>query len=481
MGLGTQMLKVDVAIIGAGSAGMAAYRAAKRHTESVLLIEGAEYGTTCARVGCMPSKLLIAAADAAHVVSKSALFGVIPENVQVDARAVMARVMAERDRFVGFVNETVQSWPAADRLVGTASFLDSNTVAVGDATVRAKSFVIATGSSPAVPAGWREQLGDRLVVNDDVFSWQDLPHSVAVIGAGVIALELGQALKRLGVTVSIFARSGRIGPLTDPELQALSFSLFSEELDIHRGVGLPEVAAVGAGVDVSYGDARGIARVETFDTILVAAGREPNMRSLNISSAGLVLNASGSVSFDPFTGQVGRSNIFIAGDATADRQLLHEASDLGKIAGDNAARYPRIKRRPRRAPLSIAFTDPQIALCGSSHAELTGRGESFVVGRVSFADQGRSRVFARNKGALHLYADPVTGLLLGAEMIGPEAEHIAHMLAWSIQRGDTVQQMLNFPFYHPVVQEGLRTALRDAGRQLKIAPMDVETCIECLG
>src|SRR5580658_6825778 len=210
-------VQIDVAIIGAGSAGLAAYRSAKAAGASALLIEGGAYGTTCARVGCMPSKLLIAAAEAAHSAISTRPFGIhIDGPVRVDGREVMQRVRSERDRFVGFVIDSVNEIPVTDRLVGRASFIADGLIQVGDHTiVSASRVVIATGSSPHVPEIFRS-LGDRAIVNDDVFEWTDLPRSVAVVGAGVIGLELGQALSRLGVRVSILGARGRVGPLSDP-------------------------------------------------------------------------------------------------------------------------------------------------------------------------------------------------------------------------------------------------------------------------
>jgi dihydrolipoamide dehydrogenase len=148
--------------------------------------------------------------------------------------------------------------------------------------------------------------------------------------------------------------------------------------------------------------------------------------------------------------------------------LLHEAADEGRIAGENAARYPKVTAADRRSMLAIAFTDPQIALVGSTSSELAGR-EDVVVGSVSFDDQGRSRVMRRNRGLARLYADATTGRFLGAEMAGPAAEHIGHLLAWAHQQRLTIDQMLAMPFYHPVVEEGIRTALRDASAKLAAA------------
>lgn len=152
--------KVDVAIIGAGSAGLAAYRAARKWTDQLVLIEGGEYGTTCARVGCMPSKLLIAAAEAAHAVREAPGFGVEVDSSRIDDVAVMDRVRSERDRFVGFVLESVDDIPAQHRIRGKARFLDDHRLAVGDRrVVHAGRIVIATGSSPSYPASF-EGLGE---------------------------------------------------------------------------------------------------------------------------------------------------------------------------------------------------------------------------------------------------------------------------------------------------------------------------------
>ncbi len=140
----------------------------------------------------------------------------IEGSVRIDGREVMARVKRERDRFVGFVVDGVDAMPAQDKLTGYARFIDDTVLQVRDETiVRAKQIVIAMGSSPDMPSMYRA-LGDRAVVNDDVFAWSDLPKRVAVIGAGVIGLELGQALARLGVRVSVLGARGRVGPISDP-------------------------------------------------------------------------------------------------------------------------------------------------------------------------------------------------------------------------------------------------------------------------
>jgi dihydrolipoamide dehydrogenase len=468
--------QVDVAIIGAGTAGMTAYRSALQHTRNVVVIEDGPYGTTCARVGCMPSKLLIAAAEAAHTIAHAGRFGVHGGALRVDGRAVMQRVRDERDRFVGFVVEAVERWPEQHRLQGHARFVDDHTLEVGGHTrVSAARIVIATGSRPAVPPGWRQALGERLIVNDAVFDWTTLPDSVAVIGAGVIGLELAQALHRLGVRTRLVGRGDTVGPLTDPTLQDIARDVFARELPLELRADAIEVSRDGDAVVLRT--PRG--GTQRFDWLLCTTGRVPRLDGLGLEHTHLPLDARGVPVHDRRSGQIGHSHVFLAGDAAAERAILHEAADEGRIAGDNAGRWPDVRARPRRTPLSVVFSEPQLMIAGESHADLRRAGIAFETGSVSFEDQGRSRVMGRNQGALCVYGERDSGRFLGAEMIGPAAEHLGHLLAWSVQRGDTVQAMLDSPFYHPVVEEGLRTALRALQRALRMGPPPVERCLDC--
>ncbi|WP_194714745.1 dihydrolipoyl dehydrogenase [Noviherbaspirillum soli] len=472
-------VEVDVAVIGAGSAGMTAYRAALAYTQKVVVIESGPYGTTCARVGCMPSKLLIAAAEAAHAVARAPLFGVAASGCHVDGRAVMRRVREERDRFAGFVVDSVETWPQEHRLRGPARFVAPHLLRVGEEIeVEAGRIVIATGSSPVVPPGWRETLGDRLVVSDDVFYWDDLPRSVAVAGAGVIGLELAQALSRLGVRVRLFGRNGSVGPLSDPAVVAVARSIFTSDMPFSAYAEHLQPTLQDGQVKMAFSE-QGVLREESFERLLVAVGRRANLHDLDLQHAGLGLEEFGVPKSDPNTGQIDGSHVFMAGDASANMPLLHEATDEGVIAGANAGRYPHVQSRLRRAPLGIVFTDPQMAIVGGGHAALTKRGTRFETGEASFEDQGRSRVMAENRGLVRVYGEPGSGRFLGAEMVGPAAEHIGHLLAWALQQQQTVQQMVDSPFYHPTVEEGLRSALRQLARKLKPVALDLEKCRDC--
>ncbi len=460
-------LQVDVAVIGTGTAGMSAYRAAVAQGARTVVIESGPYGTTCARVGCMPSKLLIAAADAAHMLDVAPRFGVHPGEKRIDGRAVMERVRSERDRFVGFVLESVEHFPPEDRIRGHARFIGPHTLRIDEHTeIEAARIVIATGSTPVILPQLRD-VGPGIVTSDDVFYWDDLPRSVAVIGTGVIGLELGQALTRLGVQVTLYARGGSVAQLTDPEVLGAARRVLGQELDLRFQTEVVRAEQQGEQVLLTIRDALGKETSTPYQYVLLATGRAPNVHDLGLETTGIELQENGIPAFDSRTMQCGTSHIFIAGDANNELPLLAEAADHGKIAGENAGRYPDVRPGLRRTMLGIAFTEPNIATLGKSYKTLCAGGRpKFAIGQVSFENQGRSRVMLQNKGMLRVYAEYGSCRFLGAEMIGPRGEHIAHLLAWAAQSHLTVPQMLDMPFYHPVIEEGVRTALRDLAANL---------------
>ncbi|MGO1460791.1 MAG: dihydrolipoyl dehydrogenase [Marinobacter sp.] len=472
--------EVDVAIIGAGTAGMVAYQRVRKVTDKVVLIEGDQYGTTCARVGCMPSKLLIAAADNAYQMAQAELFGVSAGDISVDGKRVMERVRAERDRFVNSVIHSVEKFPEEHRIKGHARFTGPNCLVVESETeIHARRIIIATGSRPNIP-GFLKEAKDRLVVNDDIFEWQDLPESVVVFGPGVIGLELGQALSRLGVRVRMFGVGGAVGPIRDENIREYALKRFNEEFPLDSDGNVKRVERVDGGVAITYIDSNAGEKTEVFEYLLAATGRRPNVDGLDIQNADIELDEKSMPVFDPHTLRCGQSHIFIAGDANNDVPLLHEAADEGRIAGNNAASYPEVMAGKRSASLAVVFTDPQIASVGLTIDEVDKQCEGyFAVGEVSFEDQGRSRVLGKNRGLLRVYGEHGSGLFMGAEMFGPAAEHIAHLLAWSAQRRLTVSEMLDMPFYHPVIEEGVRTALKDLNRNLNIGPAPEEGCTDC--
>jgi len=343
--------------------------------------------------------------------------------------------------------------------------------------IDAKRIIIATGSRPNIIPPFKD-FGDRLIINDDIFQWDELPESVAVFGAGVIGLELGQALHRLGVRVTLFGRDHMVGPLTDPAVLEKSADIFGGEFSFHPHAEVTRRGTTENGVVIDYLD-HGKTKTDYFDYALAATGRIPNLDNIGLENTSLTLNERGMPEFDLHTGRIEDSHIFIAGDVNNVSPLLHEASDEGAIAGYNAANYPNIRRFKKSSSIGVVFSDPQIMMVGQSYRELKDSDVDFEVGELDWQGQGRSRVMLINKGLLRVYGEINTGRFLGAEMIGPRAEHIAHLLAWAHQSNLTVSEILDRPFYHPVFEEGVRTALRDLNHKLQMGEKPPARCIDC--
>ena len=466
---------LDTLIIGAGTAGLAALREVRKRTDRYLIVNEGPWGTTCARVGCMPSKALIEAANAFHRRHAFETFGLRgAEGLTADIAAVLQRVRALRDQFVAGALQATDTLGAA-RMAGRATVLGPNAVDIDGTPYATRSIIIATGSRPRVPDEWLA-FGDRILTTDTLFEQPTLGPRVAVIGMGVIGVEIAQALARLGIEVAAFTTSPHLAGLKDPTLNAELAALLKQEMLLHTGAPA-ELREVAGGIEVSSGPNRVV-----VDQVIAAMGRVPNIEHLGLETLGVPLNPRGMPAVNPQTQQIGDLPVFLAGDANTHAPLLHEAADEGHIAGINAMACaltpaaapaaapaaiptpPTPTRFQRRTPLAIVFCDPQVAMVGKRLADLDSA--HTVTGTVRFTNQGRARAAQRNRGALHVYADRATGRLQGAEMCAPAAEHLAHLLALAVQQKLTVHQLLGMPFYHPVLEEGLRTALRDAARQL---------------
>lgn len=446
-------LACDVAVLGAGTAGLAAERAARKSGARTLLIDPEFAGTTCALTACMPSKLLIAAARAAHRARNSEAFGIRVDGLCVDGEAVMKRVREERDRFARLTREgAIADVPSQNKVTACAKFVSEHCLELDTGVrVKATSIIIATGSTPNMPKEFAA-LGDRAVTTDDLFDMTDLPECMAVVGSGPIGLELAQAFARLGVKVTLFEKADRLGGIDCERVRRAVESMIRRDMEVHLAVDVePHRTPTGAAIAWN-GKTNG--EVE-FDRVLVAAGRSPKLEGLALEKTGLQCDDTGVPLHDRETMRCGESAIFLAGDVADDTPVLHEASHDGTIAGRNAAAVPVSVSTRRMASFTVTFTDPQIARIGK-----TGGADAMIV-TADYGDQGRARVENRNEGCVTLYADRSDGTLIGASLCAPGGEHLAHMLAWAVERKQTASDLLNMPVYHPTLEEGLEGALKE--------------------
>ncbi len=450
-------ITVDIAIIGSGTAGLNAMGQVRRAHKSFVLINGGETGTTCARVGCMPSKAMIQIAEDFHRRAHLGKYGIAGhEELTLDLPEALKHVQNLRDIFVDRVLEHSTDKLGEEFIEGYARFIEPTLLEVGEQRIRAGRVVIATGSRPLVPGPW-QAFGDRIITTDELFEYEDLPASIGVIGLGTIGLELGQSLHRLGVSVTGFDQLDTIGGIQDPEVARTAIEILGKEFPLHLGKPAA-IEAEGDRLKVTAGK-----HSVLVDKVLCSIGRVPNVENLGLENLGVALDAHGMPPFNPNTMQVADLPVYLAGDVTGKRMILHEAGGEGRIAGYNAA-HDETTGFQRKTPITINFCDPNICMVGRRWNDLDAN--SSAVGEIRFGPVGRALIMGRNKGILRIYADKQSGHLSGAEMIGPGCEHLAHLLCWCIEQGLGVGEMLRMPFYHPTIEEALQAALYDLYRKV---------------
>jgi len=444
---------VDVAVIGSGTAGLNALGQIRRAGKSFVLINGGEPGTTCARVGCMPSKAMIQVAEDYHRRLRLGKYGVARHReLTLDGRQAMEHVQDLRDTFVERVlGKSTDKMPPNRFIRDYARFVEPTLLEVAGQRIRARSVVVATGSRPLVPPDW-QAFGERILTTDGLFELEDLPTSIAIIGLGTIGLELGQSLHRLGVEVTGFDQLTTIAGTQDPEVTTCAIDLMGKEFPIHLGQAA-RIAEEGDKLRVTAGE-----NSVLVERVLCSIGRVPNAERLGLENLGVELDARGLPAYDRNSMQVGNLPVFLAGDVTGEHLILHEAGDEGKIAGYNAAR-DQVTAFRRKVPLFINFCDPNICAVGRRWNDLDQA--TTAVGQIRFAPVGRALIMGNNRGVLRVYADQRSGVILGTEMIAPKGENLAHLLCWCIEQGLTVGRLLRMPFYHPVIEEALQVALYD--------------------
>ena len=446
--------KVDTVIIGAGTAGLYALSEVKKSGRSWLLIQGGEDGTTCARVGCMPSKVLLKTAELFSSRVQFESQGILgSSHIELDSFAVMTHLRKMRDRFTNGVRERTTERMDDNHLIrGYAEFTGKNSLRVNGQDIEFDNAIVATGSSPIIPEPWQNFA--NLYTTDTFFEIEKLPSSIAIIGLGAIGLEIGQALSQLGVRVSGFDQDKTIAGIQDATL--LTDAL--ETLSSHFPINLGEPVTLNQNNSGSVNVIRnGIE--ESFDAVLLALGRRSNCLNMNPEAAGATV-IEAQPSFNEQTMSIEGTSLFIAGDSTSERAVMHEAADEGLIAGYNATQI-RPKRFKRKTALGIVFTQPNIVRVGNLVED-----ETTLSALVKLTTNGRAKVKQATAGGIKLIADRETGTIRGAEIVSVDGEHLAHLMAWAIEQKQTVMQLSKMPTYHPVVEEALTSCIDSLTHQL---------------
>ncbi|MBI1208216.1 MAG: dihydrolipoamide dehydrogenase [Azospirillum sp.] len=443
-------IAADLCVIGAGSGGLSVAAGAAQLGVSTVLIERGRMGGDCLNTGCVPSKALLAAAKAAAAITEAGRFGITAGPTRIDFGRVHDHVhqviagIAPHDsveRFEGLGVRVIQA---------EARFVAPDTVAAGDVLVKARRFVVATGSRPALPAlpGLAEL---PHLTNETVFERRDCPAHLIVIGGGPIGAELAQAHRRLGAQVTVLEMTTLL-PKDDPELvDVVRHQLVAEGIDLREGAMVLRVERAGDGVAAVLGDGT---RIEGSD-LLIAAGRRPNVEGLGLDTAGVALDGRGFVAVDARL-RTGNRRIFAIGDVAGGPQFTHVAGYHAGIVIRNALfRLPA--RVDYRALPWVTYTEPELAQVGLTEAAARDRHGAIRVLRWPFADNDRARAERRIDGLVKVITRPC-GRVLGASIVGAQAGE--QLMVWSlaIAQGLKVGAVANLIAPYPTLGEAGKRA-----------------------
>ena len=445
-------MKFDIAVIGAGSAGLSVAAAAAQFGEKIVLFEKGEMGGDCLNYGCVPSKSLISASKAAQAQRSSAHYGVAAVEPKVD----FAKVMDYVQSVIAAIepNDSQERFEKLGVVVVRAhtKFINANEVEADGKIYSARKFVIATGSRAGVPpiAGLKDV---PYFTNENIFKNRVLPKHLIVIGGGPIGLELAQAHRRLGSQVTVLEAFQSLAK-DDPELTSIVLdALKSEGIDIRAQVAITKIRKSKAGVDIFLKDGS----VVSGSHLLVAAGRVPNIESLNLESAGIEYTKRG-VTVDQGL-RTTNKKVYAAGDVAGGLQFTHVAGYHAGLIIRNALFKLPIKNRTDVIPW-VTYTDPELAHVGLTEVDARKIfGETVKVLRWKFAENDRAQAEGKTKGMIKVILGKKSRII-GASIVGPQAGELIAPWVLAVSQGLKISAFANVVLPYPTLSEiGKRAAI----------------------
>ena len=442
-----QAIRTDICVIGAGSAGLSVAAGASQMGADTVLIERGEMGGDCLNYGCVPSKALLAAGHAAQTIRNAGRFGVNGHEPAIDFAAVHRHVhgviaaIAPNDSQARFEGLGVKVIRAAARFTGL------DTVEAGDQEIRARRFVVATGSSPMVPPIPGLDAVPYLT-NETIFERQVQPAHLIVVGGGPIGIEMAQAFRHLGSQVTVIERD-TILPKDDPELvDVVRRSIVEAGIDLREGARLARVEPSGNGVAAILTENDGEARVDGSD-LLMATGRKANVDGLGLEAAGVAFDARG-IQVDARLRTTNRK-IFAMGDARGGYQFTHAAAyDAGIVIRNALFRMPA--KADYRALPWVPFTDPELAQVGLTEAQARERHGEIRVLRWGFHENDRAQAERRTDGLAKAITDR-RGKVLGAGIVGAHAGELIQPWVLAIANKMKIGALANIIAPYPTLGE----------------------------
>jgi len=464
------MAHFDLVLVGTGSGNTILGK--EFQDLSIAIVESAAFGGTCLNVGCIPTKSYVYPADVAEAARRAGPLGVHATVDRIDWPTMRDRIFARIDEISSSGKEYREGpkWPNITVYTGVGRFTGTKAMAVdlndgGRVELTADRFVLAAGGRPVIPdiPGLDEDAIGRGVIqtSDTIMRIDKLPESLVVIGGGYIAAEFAHIFASFGTRVTQLVRGSRLLRHHDSDIATTFTSYTQQRYDLRRDTdvcGIKPATDQGDGVHVMFEGPYGESSVDA-DLLLVATGRRPNSDRLNLPATGVTVNGYGSIVVDQYQ-QTVVPGIFALGDISSPFALKHVANHEAKVVRHNLMHPDDLRVTDHRFVPAAVFTEPQIAAVGLTEDQAKGRGIDYVVGRRDYGGIAAGWAREDTTGFLKVLADPSTGLLLGAHVIGPEAATVIQPLIQAMSFGQKAHDVAKGQYWiHPALSEIVENAL----------------------
>ncbi|WP_455662643.1 dihydrolipoyl dehydrogenase [Pradoshia sp.] len=451
MVVGDFPIETDTIVIGAGPGGYVAAIRAAQLGQKVTIVEKGELGGVCLNVGCIPSKALITAGHRYHEAKNSADIGITAENVKVDFSKVQ--------KWKGTVVEKLTSGVGGllkgnniEIVKGEAYFVDANNIRVmtesSAQTYTFKNAIIATGSRPIELPSFK--YSKRVLHSTGALNLDHIPQSMAIIGGGVIGVELGSVYANFGTKVTILEGADEILAGFEKQMSSIvKRNLKKKQVDIFTKVKAQGVEETENGVVITY-EEKGEEKKLEAEYLLMTVGRKPNTDEIGLEQVGIELDERGFIKIDKQC-RTSVSNIFAIGDIVTGPQLAHKASYEGKIAAEAIAEHA--SEIDYLGIPAVVFSEPELATVGYTEAQAKEEGLDIVAAKFPFAANGRALALNAAEGFMKMITRKEDGLVIGAQIAGPGASDMISELGLAIEAGMTAEDIAMTIHAHPTLGE----------------------------
>lgn len=452
----------DIAILGSGSGNSLV--TPDLQGKRIALVEGGVFGGTCLNVGCIPTKMYVYAADIARAVTDSAHFGIDAELDQVRWTDIRDRIFGRIDPISAGGRAYRQDSPDVTLYEGLAAFTSPHSISVTEGSqvseFTADQIVIATGAHPLVPAVIADS-GVPYHTSDTVMRIEKLPQRMVILGGGYISAEFAHVFSSLGVAVTVVARGDRLLRHLDEEISAAFTAQAGRQWDLRLSRTVERASGVAGDIRlrlVGMSANGGTEEIET-DLLLVATGRRPNTDRLNLAEVGIATHQDGRVVVDEY-GRTSQLGVWSLGDASSDYQLKHVANHEARAVAHNLAHPEQLRAFDHRHVPAAVFSHPQIATAGLTEEQAQVQHRNYVTATQSYGDTAYGWAMEDTVGICKLVADPDTGLLLGAHLMGKDASNLIQPLIQALTFSQRVVDVARGQYWiHPALMEVVENAL----------------------